>query len=134
MAGDLGATVKLKRPRPTILSMVGLRLCIQSITYPNPKYRVAIKPVNRSDDEKLSEIPTVFRKKTKQSGLSTQRNLSRLLFRVRVVPQYYEVAYRNNDKLPITFYEPRIPYRETITKQARADYLTKAVWWCRTIW
>ena len=31
----------------------------------------------------------------------------------------------NNDKLPIIFEEPRIPYRETITKAARADYRHK---------
>lgn len=31
----------------------------------------------------------------------------------------------NNDKLPIEFYEPKIPYRETITKAARADYRHK---------
>lgn len=31
----------------------------------------------------------------------------------------------NNDKLPIVFDEPRIPYRETITKAARADYRHK---------
>ncbi len=31
----------------------------------------------------------------------------------------------NNDKLPIVFEEPKIPYRETITKAARADYRHK---------
>ena len=31
----------------------------------------------------------------------------------------------NNDKLPIEFLEPKIPYRETITKAARADYRHK---------
>ena len=31
----------------------------------------------------------------------------------------------NNDKLPIIFEEPKIPYRETITKAARADYRHK---------
>ena len=31
----------------------------------------------------------------------------------------------NNDKIPIEFSEPKIPYRETITKAARADYRHK---------
>ena len=31
----------------------------------------------------------------------------------------------NFDKIPCEFYEQRIPYRETITKQARADYRHK---------
>jgi elongation factor G len=31
----------------------------------------------------------------------------------------------NNDKVLIEFFEPKIPYRETITKQARADYRHK---------
>lgn len=31
----------------------------------------------------------------------------------------------NNDKIPVEYSEPRIPYRETITKPARADYRHK---------
>ncbi|HAC21511.1 MAG TPA: elongation factor G, partial [Porphyromonadaceae bacterium] len=31
----------------------------------------------------------------------------------------------NNDKLPIVFFEPKIPYRETITKSSRSDYRHK---------
>lgn len=31
----------------------------------------------------------------------------------------------NNEKIAIKFEEPRIPYRETITKAARADYRHK---------
>ena len=31
----------------------------------------------------------------------------------------------NIDKIPVTFYQQRIPYRETITKAARADYRHK---------
>jgi elongation factor G len=31
----------------------------------------------------------------------------------------------NNEKIPIEFIEPKIPYRETITKSARADYRHK---------
>ena len=31
----------------------------------------------------------------------------------------------NNEKLPVKYEEPKIPYRETITKAARADYRHK---------
>lgn len=31
----------------------------------------------------------------------------------------------NNEKLQVEYQEPRIPYRETITKLARADYRHK---------
>ena len=40
----------------------------------------------------------------------------------------------NNDKIPIEFSEPKIPYRETITKAARSDYRHKNNRRCRTVW
>ena len=42
-------------------------------------------------------------------------------FHLRTLKRRFEI----NDKLPIEFYEPKIPYRETLTKAARADYRHK---------
>ena len=127
-AGDIGATVKLKDARTgNTLDEKGCDYRFDFVKYPAPKYQRAIRPVTESDSEKLSVILTRMHeedptweveqsKELKQTILSGQGefHLSTLKWRVE-----------NNDKLPIMFEEPKIPYRETITKAARADYRHK---------
>ncbi|MBD5354438.1 MAG: elongation factor G [Bacteroides sp.] len=127
-AGDIGATVKLKDVRTG--NTLDARDCdyqFDFIRFPEPKYRRAIRPVTESDAEKLMGILTRMHeedptwiveqsKELKQTILSGQGE-----FHLRTLKWRVE----NNDKLPIVFEEPRIPYRETITKAARADYRHK---------
>lgn len=127
-AGDIGATVKLKDVRlGNTLNGKGGEYRFNFIQYPDPKYRRAIRPANEADAEKLSEIlnrmheedPTWLveqSKELKQTIVSGQGE-----FHLRTLKWRIE----NNDKLPIEFSEPRIPYRETITKASRADYRHK---------
>ena len=128
VAGDIGATVKLKDVRTgNTLNQKGLDWEFDFIKYPAPKYQRAIRPVTESDAEKLNAILTRMHeedptwvveqsKELKQTILSGQGE-----FHLRTLKWRVE----NNDKLPILFEEPRIPYRETITKAARADYRHK---------
>ncbi len=127
-AGDIGATVKLKDVRTgNTLNEKGCENAFDFIKYPAPKYQRAIRPVTESDAEKLSAILTrmheedptwevVQSKELKQTILSGQGE-----FHLRTLKWRVE----NNDKLPIIFEEPKIPYRETITKASRADYRHK---------
>ncbi|MCC8071832.1 MAG: elongation factor G [Bacteroidales bacterium] len=127
-AGDIGATVKLKDVRTgNTLDEKGCDYLFDFIKYPAPKYQRAIRPVTESDAEKLSGILTRMHeedptwiieqsKELKQTILSGQGE-----FHLRTLKWRVE----NNDKLPIIFEEPKIPYRETITKAARADYRHK---------
>ncbi|MDO4704508.1 translation factor GTPase family protein [Tannerella sp.] len=127
-AGDIGATVKLKDVRRgNTLNGKGCEYRFDFIKYPEPKYRRAIKPANEADAEKLSEIlarmheedPTwlvELSKELKQTIVSGQGE-----FHLRTLKWRIE----NNDKLSIEYIEPKIPYRETITKAARADYRHK---------
>ena len=124
VAGDIGASVKLKDVRTgNTLNAKGCEYVFDFVRYPAPKFQRAIKPVNEADAEKLSEILTrmheedptwevVQSKELKQTIVSGQGE-----FHLRTLKWRIE----NNDKLPIEFHEPRIPYRETITKPARAD-------------
>ncbi|MEE1207166.1 MAG: elongation factor G [Muribaculaceae bacterium] len=127
-AGDIGATVKLKDVRTgNTLDEKGCDYQYDFIKYPAPKFQRAIRPVTESDAEKLMTILTRMHeedptwvveqsKELKQTILSGQGE-----FHLRTLKWRVE----NNDKLPITFEEPKIPYRETITKAARADYRHK---------
>ena len=128
VAGDIGATVKLKDVRlGNTLNGKGCDYKFDFIRYPEPKFRRAIKAVNESDAEKLSEVlyrmheedPTWLveqSKELKQTIISGQGE-----FHLRTLKWRLE----NNDKLQIEFMEPKIPYRETITKISRADYRHK---------
>ena len=128
VAGDIGSTVKLKGVRTgNTLNSKDCTYKFDFIKYPNPKYRRAIKAKNDSDTEKLSEILTRMKAEDPTWIVEQSSELKQLIvsgqgeFHLRTLKWRIE----NNDKLPIEFIECKIPYRETITKQARADYRHK---------
>ncbi|MGM9852918.1 MAG: elongation factor G [Muribaculaceae bacterium] len=127
-AGDLGATVKLKDVRTgNTLDEKGCDYQFDFIKYPAPKYQRAVRPVTEADSEKLMQILTRMHEEDPTWIIEQSRELKQTIlsgqgeFHLRTLKWRVE----NNDKLPIIFEEPRIPYRETITKAARADYRHK---------
>jgi elongation factor G len=125
VAGDIGATVKLKDVKTgNTLNGKGAENAFNFIRYPEPKYRRAIKPVNEADVEKMMAILNRMREEDPTWVIEQSKELKQTIvhgqgeFHLRTLKWRME----NNEKLPIQFVEPRIPYRETITKQARADY------------
>jgi len=128
VAGDIGATVKLKDTRTgNTLNVKGCDYDFKEIKYPEPKYRRAIKAKSESDEEKLNEILTRMHEEDPTWVVEQSKELKQTIlygqgeFHLRTLKWRVE----NNDKIPIEFKEPRIPYRETITKNARADYRHK---------
>lgn len=127
-AGDIGATVKLKDVRTgNTLNIKDCEYTFDFIRYPEPKYRRAVRPVTESDAEKLMGILTRMHEEDPTWIVEQSKELKQTIlygqgeFHLRTLKWRVE----NNDKLPIIFEEPRIPYRETITKAARADYRHK---------
>ena len=128
LAGDIGATVKLKDVRRgNTLNGKGADYTFDFIKYPNPKYRRAIKAVNESEAEKLGELLNRMREEDPTWLVEQSKELKQTIvsgqgeFHLRTLKWRLE----NNEKLAIEFIEPKIPYRETITKAARADYRHK---------
>jgi len=128
VAGDIGATVKLKDlRRGNTLNGKGCDYKFNFIKYPDPKYRRAIKPINEADSEKMMEILIRMREEDPTWVIEQSKELKQTIisgqgeFHLRTLKWRIE----NNDKVPIEFLEPKIPYRETITKAARADYRHK---------
>ena len=128
VAGDIGASVKLKDVRTgNTLNAKGCDYHFDFIKYPAPKYQRAIKPVNESNAEKLSEILTRMHEEDPTWQIEQSKELKQTIvsgqgeFHLRTLKWRIE----NNDKLAVEFIEPRIPYRETITKASRADYRHK---------
>ena len=127
-AGDIGATVKLKDARTgNTLDEKDCDYAFDFIKYPAPKYQRAIRPVTESDAEKLSGILTRMHEEDPTWEVEQSKELKQTIlsgqgeFHLRTLKWRVE----NNDKLPIIFEEPKIPYRETITKASRADYRHK---------
>jgi elongation factor G len=125
MAGDIGATVKLKDVKTgNTLNGKGTENTFNFIHYPDPKYRRAIMPVNEADVEKMMAILNRMREEDPTWVVEQSKELKQTIvhgqgeFHLRTLKWRME----NNEKMPIQFIEPRIPYRETITKKARADY------------
>ncbi len=128
VAGDIGATVKLKDTRTgNTLNVKGCEYDFKDINYPAPKYRRAIRAVSESDEEKLSEVLTRMREEDPTWIIEQSKELKQTIlygqgeFHLRTLKWRVE----HNDKILIEFKEPKIPYRETITKIARADYRHK---------
>ncbi len=127
-AGDIGASVKLKDVRTgNTLDEKGCEIAFDFIKYPAPKYQRAVRPVTESDSEKLAGILNRMHEEDPTWQIEQSKELKQTIlsgqgeFHLRTLKWRVE----NNDKLPILFEEPKIPYRETITKAARADYRHK---------
>ena len=127
-AGDIGCTVKLKSTRTgDTLAPVGSHTVISPMVFPEPRYRAAVRAVNQADEEKLGELlnkaryedPTLlveYSKELKQTIVQGQGELHFKILRDQIM---------GGSKIDIEYFAPRIPYRETITKTAAADYRHK---------
>ncbi|MDE7160864.1 MAG: elongation factor G [Muribaculaceae bacterium] len=127
-AGDIGAAVKLKDVRTgNTLDAKGCDYQFDFIKYPAPKYVRAIRPVNEADAEKLAGLLNRMREEDPTWVVEQSKELKQTLVKGQGEFHLRTLKWRleNNEKLPVEFVEQKIPYRETITKAARADYRHK---------
>ncbi len=127
-AGDIGCTVKLKSTRTgDTLAAAGSQTVISPMVFPEPRYRAAVRALNQADEEKLGELlnkakyedPTLlveYSKELRQTIVQGQGELHLKILRDQLM---------SGGKMEIEYFAPRIPYRETITKTAAADYRHK---------
>ncbi len=127
-AGDIGCTVKLKDVKTgNTLNAKEIDWKFDFIKYPNSKYSRAIKAVNSSEMEKLMVAVMKMRQEDPTWVVEQSKELRQTIihgqgeFHLRTLKWRLE----NNEKIQVEYVEPKIPYRETITKMARADYRHK---------
>ncbi|MDD7046864.1 MAG: elongation factor G, partial [Prevotella sp.] len=127
-AGDIGCTVKLKDVKTgNTLNGKDCEWRFDYIKYPHSKYSRAIKAVKSQDTEKLMAAILKMRQEDPTWVVEQSKELRQTIvhgqgeFHLRTLKWRLE----NNEKLNVEFEEPRIPYRETITKSARAEYRHK---------
>ena len=128
VAGDIGCTVKLKDVKTgNTLNAKGAENRFNFIKYPNPKYTRAVRAQNEAETEKMMNALWRMHEEDPTWVVEQSKELRQILlhgqgeFHLRTLKWRIE----NIDKINIVFDEPRIPYRETITKAARADYRHK---------
>lgn len=127
-AGDIGCTVKLKSTRVNqTLCGAGASYQINLIGFPPARFRTAVRAKNTSDEEKMGEVlnrasaddPTIvveYSKELKQTILHGQGEHHLKTLKSIMAAQ---------TKIEMEFLPPRIPYRETITRMAAANYRHK---------
>jgi elongation factor G len=128
VAGDIGATVKLKETKTgDTLNDKGCNFVFEPIRYPDYKFRTAIRPVNEHDDEKLGEVLQRIHEEDPTLVVEYSKELKQIIVYGQGEFHLNTMKWRieNNDKINIEFDRPKIPYRETITKAAKADYRHK---------
>ncbi|HQH22904.1 MAG TPA: elongation factor G [Bacteroidales bacterium] len=126
--GDIGALVKLKNTRMGhTLNVPGNDWTYEGIIFPEPKYRTAIKALSESDDEKLGEALSKIHLEDPTILVEYSKELKQILvhgqgeYHLNIMKWHLDNIYR----IPASFNTPRIPYRETITRAAQADYRHK---------
>ena len=127
-AGDIGCSVKLKDVKTgNTLNGKDCDNQFNFIKFPNAKYSRAIRALNESETEKMMNALQKMREEDPTWQIEQSKELRQILvhgqgeFHLRTLKWRME----NNEKIKINFSEQKIPYRETITKAARADYRHK---------
>ena len=129
VAGDIGATIKLKNSytNNTLNSLKNPDDMIEQTVYPDPKFRTAVKAKSTADDEKVSSVLNELAKMDPTLLMGYSRELKQMILQgqgelhLNLAKWHVETL----EKIPIEYYAPRIPYRETITKPAKAMYRHK---------
>ncbi|RIH65376.1 elongation factor G [Mariniphaga sediminis] len=128
VAGDLGCTVKLKETKfNQTLATKEADTKYEPIKFPASKHTVAMKAENESDDEKMGEILNRIKFEDPTFVIEYSKELKQLLvhgqgeYHMNVLKWYFD----NVHKIDVNYIQPKIPYRETITKPAQSDYRHK---------
>jgi elongation factor G len=128
VAGDIGATLKLKNTHTNnTLHIKGKNYELPSIQFPPPNMTVAIEPLKKGEEEKLSQALHQLREEDVTLIVEVSQELKQTLLHCQGDMHLAVAKWKieHNHKLEVKFIKPRIPYRETIRKMADANYRHK---------
>jgi elongation factor G len=128
VAGDLGATVKLKdTPTSSTLRPKGSEVSLVGIEFPEPRYKAAMRPITAGEEDKLStglhkivaEDPSLKIYHDPLLGQMLIGGLGEL--HIEVVKSRLKHRFGVDVELSV----PKVSYRETILKSGRSSYRHK---------
>ena len=127
-AGDIGVTVKLKSAHSNnTLNTKGIDRVIDEIHFPTSRIRTAVSPPSKSDMEKLIKALHQIEEEDPTLIVEQSAQLKQTLIHGQGQLHLDIVKYRIEKVNGITmdFEKPKIPYRETITREANTHYRHK---------
>lgn len=127
-AGDIGCTVKLKGSHTNqTLNPKGSDIKIERIHFPSSRIRMAVVPPSKSDVEKMANALHSIREEDPTLIVDQNIELKQTIIEGQGELHLDIVRYKaeQNFGIKLEYAEPRIPYRETITKMANKDYRHK---------
>ena len=127
-AGDLGATLKLKNTQTNqTLYGKGNPITIEPIQFPEPRISVAIIARNKNDDEKIGMVLADIHREDPTLTIEYSRELKQVIMHGQGELHLQATRWRLEHiyKMQVDFEKTKIPYRETIRKEARTTYRHK---------
>ena len=127
-AGDFGCVVKLKNGKSsTTLSAIGSGIAYDKIAYPAPKYRCAIKAKVQQEDQKLGDALKKIASQDPTTIVEYSKELRQTILSGNGEQHINVTKWRLNNEfgVDVELFAPKVPYRETITKVAQAQYRHK---------
>jgi elongation factor G len=121
--GDIGAVAKLKETQTgDVLLDAEREVELPQIGFPEPVMSFAVTPKAKGDEEKMAaglrrlgeEDPTIQMRRDPQTGEQLLSGLSQMHVEVAVD------RLKNRFNVEVDLHQPRVPYLETIRKEARA--------------
>lgn len=128
VAGDIGATLKLKNTHVNnTLHAKGKNYELPPIEFPSHNMTVAIEPLKKGEEEKLSQALHQLREEDATLMIEVSPELKQTLIHcqgdMHLAVAKWKIEKQN--RLEVKFTKPRIAYRETIRKAADANYRHK---------
>jgi elongation factor G len=127
-AGDIGCTVKLKSSHTNqTLNPKGSDIKIDKIHFPSSRIRMAVMPPSKAEVEKMAHALHSIREEDPTLHVEQSIELKQTIIEGQGEMHLDIVRFKaeQNFGVHLEFVEPRIPYRETITKVANQDYRHK---------
>ena len=123
-AGDIGVIAKLKHTHTNdSLCNKGNRISLKKIDFPSADIAIAIKGLTRGDEDKLGEVLPKLHEEDPTFSASFESELHQTIARgvgeLHLDIQFERMARKYGVKVEKE--QPRIAYRETITKQAEGQ-------------
>jgi elongation factor G len=127
-AGDIGCVVKLKSSHTNnTLNPKGADVQIKKIQFPNPRIRMSVAPPSKADVEKLANALHAIQEEDPTLQIDQNFELKQTLILAQGEMHLDVIKHKveSNYGVSMEFGAPKVPYRETITKQANVSYRHK---------